>query len=129
MNIPSTDDRRRGNAYLAPRRAPEAKITRWSPHRNAAGTMLGFLSIALPSGLIINDAKLMIGSAGKRWIGMPSIKQVDKDGMPRLDAKGRQAWSPIIEFANSEARDRFNDLVLDALRRQHPEAFNKTVAP
>jgi DNA-binding cell septation regulator SpoVG len=86
--------------------------------------MIGFLSIELSSGLIINGAKLMIGQAGKHWIALPAERQVDRDGNPKLDANGRQAWSPIVEFRDRDARDRFNELVLAALQRQQPEALS-----
>jgi hypothetical protein len=55
-------------AYGPKPNAPGVKIRRFTPYRNAAGTLLGFLSIEMPSGLILNDAKLMIGPAGKRWV-------------------------------------------------------------
>jgi hypothetical protein len=114
-----------GNTYLAPRAASVAKIRRWQPFRNPAGTVLGFLSIELTSGLIINDAKLMVGPAGRHWIALPANKQIDKDGNPRLDANGKQLWSPIVEFASRDARGRFNELVLAALRRQHPGVLDE----
>jgi DNA-binding cell septation regulator SpoVG len=85
--------------------------------------MLGFLSIELPSGLIINDAKLMVGPNGRLWIALPSERQVDGDGNRRLDANGKQIWSPVVDFRDRAARDRFQDQVLAALRRQHPDAL------
>jgi hypothetical protein len=107
-----------------PTTVPAVKIRRWQPHRNTAGTVVGFLSTETPSGLIINDCKLMIGPAGRHWIALPAIKQLDRDGNPKLDANGKQAWSPVVEFANRQARERFQDQVLDALRRQYPEALS-----
>ena len=126
---PSQPEIRRGRDYLAPRPATAAKIRRWQPFRNPAGTVLGFLSIELPSGLVIHDAKLMVGQAGKHWIALPANKQIDKDGNPRLDADGKQLWSPIVEFANRDARDRFHELILAALRRQHPSALDPQAPP
>jgi hypothetical protein len=108
---------------------PAATIRSWRPFRNPAGTILGFLSIELPSGLIINDAKLMIGPAGKHWIALPAIKQTGKDGEPRLDDNGKQLWSPIVEIASRDARDRFNELILEALRRQYPGTFDPETPP
>jgi len=110
-------------------RPPSAKIMRWRPARNAAGTVLGYLDVELPSGMVINDAKLMVGPAGKHWIALPAIKQTGKDGEPRLDDNGKQLWSPIIEIPSQDARDRFNELVLAALRRQHPGALDPAVPP
>jgi hypothetical protein len=122
----SADDIRRANAFLAPRPTPPAaaRIRRWQPFRNPAGTMLGYLSAELPSGMIVNDCRLMIGPSGKPWIAIPSAKQVNKDGSTRLDARGRQTYSQIVEFRSRALADRFSDLVLEALRRQHPEALD-----
>jgi hypothetical protein len=94
-----------------------AKIRRWNPHRNPAGSLLGFLSVELPSGLIINDLKLMIGPAGTPWIALPAIKR------PQLDENGKQIWSPIVEIPDRGRRARFNELVLDAMRQQHPDVL------
>jgi len=47
------------------------RLRRFKPFRNSAGTVLGFASIELASGLIINDVKLMVGPQGRRWIGVP----------------------------------------------------------
>jgi hypothetical protein len=77
---------------LAPTRAPAAKIRRWQPFRNPAGTMLGFLSVALPSGLIINDAKLMLGQAGKHRIALPAVKQL------RHEASRSPRWASTSRF-------------------------------
>jgi DNA-binding cell septation regulator SpoVG len=100
-----------------------AKIRRWQPYRNPVGTMLGYLSIELPSGLVINDAKLMIGPAGKPWIAMPSQKRVDREGNPVPGPDGKPSYTQHVEFASRPAADRFRDLVLDAIRAAHPEAL------
>jgi hypothetical protein len=86
--------------------------------------MLGYLDVELPSPMIINGCKLMRGPNGRLWIATPAERQVDRDGNPRLDGGGKPMWSPIVEFANREARERFNELVLDALRHQHPDALD-----
>jgi DNA-binding cell septation regulator SpoVG len=72
-----------------PTTATAVKIRRWQPYRNPAGTVLGFLSIELGSGLVINDLKLMTGPKGGHWLAMPSIKAVDRDGQPIVNAKGK----------------------------------------
>src|SRR5262249_27459608 len=103
--------------------SPTATIRRWQPYRNPSGTMLGYLSVELPSGLVINDAKLMMGPQGALWIAMPSQKRVDRDGNPAVGQDGKQSYSQFVEFANRAAADKFRDLVLDALRRDHPDAL------
>jgi hypothetical protein len=100
------------------------RIVRWQPYVNPARTMCGFLSTALPSGLVLHGLKLMIGPTGKPWLAMPSVKRLDHAGQPVLDARGKSIWDPIIEFTGAGDRTRFQEQVLEALRRDHPEVFN-----
>src|SRR5262249_34065685 len=65
--------------------ASRNKSTGTGPTGLNAGTMLGYLDVELPSGLIINGCKLMIGPAGKFWISPPAIQLANADGAPRLD--------------------------------------------
>jgi hypothetical protein len=56
------------------------------------------------------------GSQGKYWVAPPSVKQLDFDENPLLDASNKPRWQPIVDF-----------LVPEALRRQHPSAFDGVV--
>ena len=120
---PSAGETQRAREFLAPRSTLTAKIRRWQPFRNPAGTMIGYLDVELPSGMTINGCKLMRSPNGKPWVAMPSERQVDRDGNPRLDANGKQPWSPIVEFANRDTANKFQQLILDALSRQYPDAL------
>lgn len=102
------------------------QIRKFTPFRNDAGTVLGFLDAEMPSGMIINGMKLMGGPKGGFWIALPAVKRLNPDGTERLNAKGKVVWDPIVEFANCETADKFRDLVLDALREQRPQAFETT---
>jgi DNA-binding cell septation regulator SpoVG len=97
----------------------QAKIRRCTPYQNPARTMLGFISVEMPSGVIYHGLRLMVGPKGERWIAMPSVKQLDQDGNP-----AKPIWNPIIEFANRASYDKFQTMVLEALRRAHPKAFD-----
>lgn len=98
-------------------------MLKWAPHVNAAKTMLAFLSIELPSGLVLRDLRLMHSPQGRRWIAMPSVKQLDRDGQTKLDASGKPTWADIVDFRDRRTRDKFQDPILELLRRLHPEAF------
>jgi hypothetical protein len=78
--------------------------------------------------MIVNGCKLMVGPAGKHWIAPPSQQQTNKDGSPKLDPNGKPVWSQTIEFVDRAAGDRFRDLVLDALRRDYPQAGDESGA-
>jgi DNA-binding cell septation regulator SpoVG len=133
MTAPSQRELRRAEQLLSPdphrlagnqHTHAEAKIRKWVPYRNTSGTMLGFFSAELPSGQIVNSLKLMVGEAGKRWVGMPDQKRRDQNDQPVLGANGKTVWDPLIEFRDRSSRDRFNALVLAPLRRDRPELFD-----
>ena len=97
---------------------PAPRILSWRPWRNEAGTVLGFISAEMPSGMIINGLKLMVGPKGTPWVATPATKREAADG-------GKPAWDPIIEFIDRPTRDRFGAAILAALRAQHPDAFDQ----
>ena len=90
------------------------RLVKWAPHVNDARTMRGFLSVQLPSGLIVRDLRLMVGPKGARFLAMPAVK-IERNGQP--------SWADILDFADRQTRDRFQQPILDLLRLQHPEAF------
>jgi hypothetical protein len=103
----------------------QIKILRWFPSKNASGTVLGFISAELPSGMIVHSMRLMRGPAGKLWIGMPDTS--DDDSLILNDA-GKPMYDKIIEFANGRAREKFGEAILAALQRSHPEAIKSESA-
>jgi hypothetical protein len=104
-------------------RRTEGKIRKWTPYRNQAGTMLGFVGAELASGMIVDSLKLMVGQTGSRRLAMPSVKLTGADGQPKL-ANGKQIWSDVIKFRDKPTRDRFQQQILDLLRKRAPEAFD-----
>jgi DNA-binding cell septation regulator SpoVG len=99
-----------------------AKILRLTPYRNAAGTMAGFISAGLPSGMVVHGLKLMVGPQGKFWIATPDQKRRDQDDQVVLDARGKAIWDAVIEFRDRNSRDKFNETDLEALRRDIPRS-------
>lgn len=70
-------------------------------------TLVGFVTLTLPSGLIIHN--VTIHRKGEvRWIGLPAREYI-KDG-----AKG---WAPLIEFVNTETRKKFQEAAFAAIDR------------
>lgn len=99
------------------------KVLRWHPLPNSGGPMLGYMDLELPSGLVINGCKLMLAPGGVRWIAPPSVRRVDKDGQSLIGEDGKPRYDQIVDFRDRQARDRFRDLALAALRDAHPEAL------
>jgi DNA-binding cell septation regulator SpoVG len=96
------------------------QIRDWRPMRK--GNLLGFAKVELPSGMILNDVTILAGDRGA-WASPPSKPMIDRDGLAIKDANGKLKYSPLVEFASKEVRDRFSATVIDALRASHPEAL------
>jgi hypothetical protein len=91
---------------------------RFRPFKNVAGTMLGWLRLELPSGLIVNDAKLMVGPQGHRWLALPAMLEenalwigdvewtppfeADEDPDPLLDSR-RTTWNRSTGTSSTRA--------------------------
>ena len=96
------------------------QIRDWRPMRK--GSLLGFAKVELPSGMILNDVTVLYGDRGA-WASPPSKPMIDRDGIAMKDANGKLKYTPIIEFASKEIRERFSNAVVEALRAAHPEAL------
>jgi DNA-binding cell septation regulator SpoVG len=101
----------------------EIRILRFAPIKAPASGAIAFLDAELGSGLIVRDLKVMRASNGGLWIATPSIKQVDRDGHPAIGANGKAIYKEIISFRERAVRDKFIAAVLDAVRRQYPNAL------
>jgi hypothetical protein len=67
-------------------------------------TLRGFLSLELPSGMILHGCTLHEKN-GSRWVGVPA-KEYEKDGT--------KTWAPLVEFTSKEAREKFQACALAA---------------
>jgi DNA-binding cell septation regulator SpoVG len=118
---------RRSEALLAPRRAgPSMKILKFAPV-TSGGSMLAFLDVELPSGIIIRDVRLMRGQNGDPWIVMPSIKQTDRDGNPIIGDKGKPLYRSLVDFKDRATRDKFTAALIAVVRREHPDIVGDSV--
>ena len=96
------------------------QIREWRPLRK--GSLVGFAKVELPSGMILNDVTILSGDRGA-WASPPSKPMIDRDGIAMKDANGKLKYSPVVEFASKEVRERFSNAVVEALRVMHPEAL------
>lgn len=69
-------------------------------------TLRGFCTIVLPSGLRIKECTVHEKN-GSRWLGLP--------GKPWTKNDGTTSYISILDFANDEARTRFQRLALAAV--------------
>jgi hypothetical protein len=96
------------------------RILDWRPLKK--NSLLGFAKVELPSGMVISDVTILTGERGP-WASPPSKPMIDREGVAMKDDKGKLRYSPIIEFASREIRDRWSAAVIEAMRAAHPEAL------
>ena len=77
-------------------------------------TLRGFFTLALPSGLVVHDCSVH-EKGGKRWVGLPARPQLDGEGQARRDPAGKILYTPVVELAGREQRERFQAAALAAV--------------
>jgi hypothetical protein len=87
----------------------------WRPLKR--NSLRGFLSLTLePSGIVLHDCALH-RKGDREWIGLPGKPQMDRDGQQRKDpTTGEALYTPIVEIPDKDARQRFQNAALDAVR-------------
>ena len=80
----------------------------------AKGALKGSVVLTSPSGLVLKDCAVM-NSNGRLWIAPPARPQIDREGRVRKGENGRTLYTPIIDFASKEARDRFQAAAVAAV--------------
>ena len=80
------------------------KVTEFRHH--PSGTRVGFVSVALDSGLVLHGVTLH-KQGEKRWAGLPGKPMLDRDRNPVLDANGKPRYSPVVEIEDRKRRDAF----------------------
>jgi hypothetical protein len=96
-------------------------IADWKPR--VSGTLRGFFSASLPSGLVLHECMLHERD-GAWWISFPSKPMLGADGVALRDDGGKVRYSaPLISFVSRQAKDRFTNQMLAALRLAQPQVF------
>ena len=90
----------------------EYRVT-FTPWRNPAGDVLGFVDPIETDSYTLHGCKLKRGPKGRLWIALPSIQQT---------VDGKSAWRTALVL-HGDVCERFQKGVLAAVRRQAPELF------
>jgi hypothetical protein len=98
------------------------RIFDWRPLRK--NSLLGFVSVELPSGMTIADVVILTGANGP-WASPPAKPQIDRTGAVVKGPNGKTVYLPIINFISKERRSAFSDHVIAALRLAHPDALEE----
>jgi hypothetical protein len=88
------------------------------------GALRGWATVAMPSGMVLNDCGIFLGDNDTTWASPPSKPQISRDGTVIKDQNGKAKYSPCVEFASKEARNRWSDQVIAAVRASHQDALS-----
>jgi hypothetical protein len=98
------------------------RATDWRPLER--GTLRGFLTLHLDSGIVLRDCGLH-KKGDSEWVSLPAKPQVDRDGQPRRDPQtGRLQYSTVVEIPDRTRREQFRAAALAAAH----ELLGETVA-
>jgi hypothetical protein len=89
----------------------EIVVSDWKPR--VQNTLRGFLSVNLPSGMVIHNLTVH-EKDGSRWVGLPAREWTD--------SQGQKQYAKLIEFSDKATANRFKDAVLHALDQYLEEA-------
>jgi hypothetical protein len=91
---------------------PQFEVVEFCPQRKGE-SLRGFVSLRLPSGMVLHDCTLHERAGGARWIGLPARQYTQKDGTT--------AYQRLVDFASKEAHARFQKLAKDAVDKYFAE--------
>ena len=100
-------------------------IIDWKPMRR--NTLCGFAKILVGRSMTINDVAVHFKN-GRGWAQAPGKPQIGSDGMVRKDESGKIQYTPVIQWIDRDASDRFSDGVVQALLAAHPNALSADAA-
>jgi hypothetical protein len=99
---------------------PDITVIEWKPlHRNS---LRGFLTAAMPSGMILHEILIHVAPDGP-WAAPPSKPMIGRDGVAMKDANGKPRYSPIVSFTDKTNRERWSSAMIAALLAAHPAAL------
>lgn len=100
--------------------SPRPRCIDFKPRRT--NSLLGFATIEFPSRIVIGEIPVL--RAGERcWAAPPGKPKIDRDGRAVLKANGKADYTALIWFADKEAKRRWEEAVVDAVREAYPEAL------
>lgn len=100
-------------------RAP--RCVDFKPRRS--NSLLGFATIEFPSKIVIGEIPVL-RSGDRFWAAPPGRPKIDREGRAILKANGKQDYAALIWFSDKEAKRRWEEGVVEAVREAYPEALD-----
>jgi hypothetical protein len=86
----------------------------WTPVDNNP-SLIGRATVAFAGGWVVHRIPVFRKGDGSISVGAPDAADVDRDGQIRKKPDGKKSYHRIITFESSEAKARWDRMVLGAL--------------
>lgn len=97
------------------RRPTPCRLLEWKPVNDNV-SLVGRCTVCFSGGWIVSGVPIFRRADGSLSPGTPSVPLLDANGLQLRDEHGKRAYAAIIKFESREARDRWDDAILTALR-------------
>ena len=78
-------------------------------------SLLGHCDVTFSGGWRINGVPIFRLKAGGFSAGVPTSPVIDREGRQKTDAAGKRQYSPMLQFDDAAARERWNAAIVAAL--------------
>jgi hypothetical protein len=90
------------------------RIVAWKPWSQPNLSLLGHCVVAFTGGWVVHSIPVFRHGDHGLSVGVPSAAQLDADGCIKL-RDGKRQYTAVLSFETTEARERWQRLVLTAL--------------
>lgn len=91
------------------------------------GALRGFLTVELPSGIVMHECTVIAPEGRDPFIGLPSKPQIGRDGRAAM-RDGKRQYEPAVTTRDKATGDKLSAAIIAALLREHPDALDGEVA-
>ena len=98
-----------------PRTERVARLIEWKPWPFENPSLIGHVTVSFAGGWEVREIPVFRRADGSLSVGAPEAAEIDRDGRVKLKADGKKSYRKLITFANNEARERWQRIVLSAL--------------
>jgi hypothetical protein len=89
-------------------------LVAWKPWPQPNPSLLGHCAVAFAGGWVVHDIPVFRRADGTLSVGAPNAAQLDTDGRIK-QRDGKRQYTALLSFETTEARERWQRLVLGAL--------------
>ena len=86
----------------------------WKPWSQSTSSLIGHCAVAFTGGWVVHGIPVFRRADGTLSVGVPNAAQLDAEGRIK-QRDGKRDYKSILTFETTEARERWQRLVLGAL--------------